>query len=335
MRLGLLGSADLAVDTTGTLLYATGAGEGKQELVWVARDGKEQAVDPEWTAFYMGSPTISPDGKSIAQTQIASVESPSAIWIKRLDRGQSFRLTVDTKDNRMPAWTADGKSVTFSSSPATTFCDNPTGTTDLWTQRAGASAHVQLHEKGNLYNARWSHDGRWLIYQTDVESPGSGDIFAIRPGIDSAPVPVVATRFSEISPALSPNGRWLAYVSNETGEDEIYMVPFLNTGMAKRAISEGGGTEPVWSHRGSELFYRNASGNLVAVEVNTSPTFSLGRTTVLFPAAKFTSNRFNPQYAVARDDRRFLMVRPLETGSPDKLIFVQNWVEALKTRAMK
>jgi hypothetical protein len=83
------------------------------------------------------------------------------------------------------------------------------------------------------------------------------------------------------------------------------------------------------------LFYRDASGNLVAVEVNTSPTFSLGRTTKLFPAAKFTSNRFNPQYAVARDDRRFLMVRPLETGSPDKLIFVQNWVEALKTRAMK
>ena len=115
MRLGLLGSADLAVDTTGTLIYATGAGEGKQELVWVTRDGKEQAVDPDWAAFYMGTPTLSPDGKSVAVTRIADAESPSNIWIKRLDRGPSIKLTVGTKDNFMPAWTPDGKSVTFSS----------------------------------------------------------------------------------------------------------------------------------------------------------------------------------------------------------------------------
>jgi Tol biopolymer transport system component len=194
---------------------------------------------------------------------------------------------------------------------------------------------MQRHEKSNLYNARWSPDTKWLIYQTDVKSPGSGDIFAIRPGIDTAPVPVVATGFTEISPALSPNGRWLAYVSNETGEDEIYVVPFPNTGTAKWAISAGGGTEPVWSHRGSELFYRDASGNLVAVEVNTSPTFSLVRTTVLFPAAGFSPLRFNPQYSVAPDDRRFLMVRPLKTSTPDKLIFVQNWVEELKAKSRK
>jgi Tol biopolymer transport system component len=229
------------------------------------------------------------------------------------------------KDNGMPAWTPDGKSVTFSSTSAA-------GATDLWTQRVDgdAQAVMQLHEKSNLYNARWSPDGKWLLYQTDIASPGSGDILAIRPGVDTVPVPVVATRFSEISPALSPNGRWLAYVSNQTGKDEIYVIPFPNTGTAKRAISEGGGTEPAWSHRGSELFYRDASGNLVAVEVNTSPTFSLGRATVLFPAARFSSVRFNTQYAVAPDDRRFLMIRPLETSTPDKLIVVENWFEELK-----
>jgi DNA-binding SARP family transcriptional activator len=325
MRLGLLGSADLAVSATGTLIYATGAGEGKQELVWVTRDGKEQAVDPDWSALYMGTPTLSPDGKSIAESRIANVESPASIWIKRLDRGRSIKLTVNTKDNVMPAWTPDGKSVTFSSTPAT-------GATDLWTQRADGSAQavMQVHEKSNLYNARWSPDGKWLLYQTDIASPGSGDILAIRPGVDTVPVPVVATRFSEISPALSPDGRWLAYTSNETGADEVYVVPFPNTGTAKWAISAGGGTEPVWSHRGSELFHRDASGNLVAVEVNTSPTFSLGRATVLFPAARFTSLRFNPQYAVAPDDRRFLMIRPLETSTPDKLIVVENWFEELK-----
>jgi len=125
--------------------------------------------------------------------------------------------------------------VTFSSAPAT-------GATDLWTERAdgGAPAVMQLHEKGNLYNAGWSPDGKWLIFRTDVSSPGSGDILAIRPGIDTAAVPVVATTFTEMSPALSPNGRWLAYVSNETGADEIYVVPFPSTGAGKWAISAGG-----------------------------------------------------------------------------------------------
>jgi Tol biopolymer transport system component len=293
--------------------------------VWVTRDGKEEAVDPDWAALYLGTPTLSPDGKSVAETRIDDAESPSNIWIKRLDRSPGIKLTVGTKDNFMPAWTPDGESVTFSSKSAK-------GAIDLWTQRANGSAQAVMqfhHGKSNLYDARWSPDTKWLIFQTDGESPGSGDILAIRPGIDTAPVPVVASSFTEICPAVSPNGQWLAYASNETGEYEIYVVPFPNTGPAKWAISAGGGTEPVWSHRGSELFYRDASGNLVAVEVHTSPTFSLGRAKILFPAAKFTSLPFNAQYAVAPDDRRFLMIRPLETSTP-KLIVVENWFEELK-----
>jgi len=194
---------------------------------------------------------------------------------------------------------------------------------------------MQLHRKGNLYNARWSPDGKWLLFQTDIATPGAGDILGIRPGIDTAPVPVLATPFTEMSPAFSPNGRWLAYVSNETGADEIYVVPFPNTGAGKWAISAGGGTEPLWSHRGNELFYRDASGDLVAVEVHTNPTFSLGRSVALFPAAGFSFLRFTPQYAVALDDRRFLMIRPLQTGAPDKLIVVENWFEELRAKSRK
>ncbi len=330
MRLGFLGgSADLAVSATGTLVYATGAGEGKQELVWVTRDGKAQAVDPDWPCTYVGFPALSPDGKWLAVARVANAE-PFNIWIKRLDRGPSIKLTLEGMDKYGPEWTPDGRSVTFSSTHAT-------GAIDLWTKRAdgGAQAVMQLHEKGNLYNARWSPDGKWLLFQTDIASPGSGDILGIRPGIDTAPVPVVATTFTEMSPAFSPNGRWLAYTSNETGEDEIYVVPFPNTGAGKRAISAGGGTEPLWSHRGNELFYRDASGDLVAVEVHTNPTFSLGRSVALFPAAGFSSLRFAPQYAVALDDRRFLMIRPLQTSTPDKLIVVENWFEELRTKSRK
>src|SRR5437899_105998 len=326
MRLGLWGSADLAVSGTGTLVYATGVGRGDQELVWITRDGRAQAVDPDWTGDYLGFPALSPNGKWLAVARVANAE-PLNIWIKRLDRGPSIKLTLEGNDNFGPAWTPDGRSVTFSSAPAT-------GATDLWTERAdgGAPAVMQLHEKRNLYNAGWSPDGKWLIFRTDLGSPGSGDILAIRPGIDTAPVPVVATTFTEMSPALSPNGRWLAYNSNETGEDEIYVVPFPNTGAGKWAVSAGGGTEPLWSHRGGELFYRAASGNLVAVAINTNPRFSLGRSAALFPAAGFTSLRFGPQYAVAPDDRRFLMIR---AGTPDKLIVVENWFEELRAKSRK
>jgi len=330
MRLGFLGgSADLAVSATGTLVYATGAGEGKQELVWVTRGGKAQAVDPEWPGTFLGGPALSPDGKWLAVVRVANAE-PFNIWIKRLDRGPSIRLTLEGTDSYGPGWTPDGRSVTFSSTHAT-------GAIDLWTKRAdgGAQAVMQLHEKGNLYSPRWTPDGKWLIFQTDIGSPGSGDILATRPGIDTAPVPVVATTFTEMSPALSPNGRWLAYISNETGADEIYVVPFPNTGAAKWQISAGGGTEPLWSHRGNELFYRDASGDLVAVEVHTNPTFSLGRSVALFPAAGFSSSRFWPQYAVALDDRRFLMIRPLQTGTPDKLIVVENWFEELRAKSRR
>src|SRR2546425_6939148 len=128
-----------------------------------------------------------------------------------------------------------------------------------------------------------------------------------------------------MSAAFSPNGRWLAYISNETGEDEIYVVPFPHTGAGKWAISAGGGTEPLWSHRGNELFYRDASGDLVAVEGNTNPTFSLCRSCALFPAAGFSSLRFAPQYAGALYDRHILMSRPLQSGAPVKLIGCENW----------
>jgi len=108
MRLGLLGgSADLAVSATGTLVYATGAGQGKQELVWVTRDGRAQAVDPEWPSDYLGFPALSPDGKWLAVARVANAE-PLNIWIKRLDRGPSIKLTLEGNDNFGPAWTPDG-----------------------------------------------------------------------------------------------------------------------------------------------------------------------------------------------------------------------------------
>jgi Tol biopolymer transport system component len=271
---------------------------------------------------------LSPDGKQLAVARSADGQT-SNIWIKQLDRGPSIKLTVEGSVNSTPTWTPDGRSITFTSNAAHAF--------DLWTRPSDGSAKAELllHQKRALFQPHWSPDGRWLTFQTHPFDPGFGDILGIRSGTDKRPVPLVATMASELSPVISPNGRWLAYVSNESGENEVYVVPFPNASVAKWAVSAHGGREPRWSHSGNELFYEDAEGNLVSVAVKTSPTFSIGRSRALFPAAEFFSFELHRQYAVAADDRRFLMIRPAGAIAPDKVIVVDNWFEELKTKTRK
>lgn len=321
------GGTDLAVSTTGTLVYSLGRApeDYPQELLWLSRDGKAQPVDPDWHGLF-GGPALSPDGKRLAITKSPDGQTGD-VWIKHLDGGPRVKLTRGRIFSGGSGWTPDGQSVTFNGIAAE-------GNHDLWTQRADGSAEavLQFGADRNLYQPRWAPDRKWLIFETISEATGM-DIFGIRPGIDTAPVPLVAGKSWEHSPDLSSDGRYLAYTSDETGLYQIYVVSFPNTTAAKWAISSRGGLFPKWSPRGNELFYRDTIGDVFAVGVRTAPNFSFDK-----PRRLFTANRAEflfRGWAVSADAERFLLIRQLSKKMPDKLIVVENWFEELKGKSPK
>jgi Tol biopolymer transport system component len=184
------------------------------------------------------------------------------------------------------------------------------------------------------YPASMAADGDTLITQRSTQET-SFDIFTLSLRNPSNVQPLVRTPAYEGGARMSPDGKWLLYVSNESGQNEIYVVPFPNTAVTRWQASQGGGTEPLWSHSGKELFYRDAAGNMVAVAVRSAPTFSVLRAKVLFPAGDYLSLERGVEYAVAPDDQRFLMIRRIPGGVPDEMIRVDNWFEELKQRRRK
>ena len=174
-----------ALSESGTLLYGTGTTGTVSELVWVSRAGQVEPVDPAWTGV-LGFPALSPDGTRLAMTLAG--EASADVWVKQLDQGPSLKLTFGGSNNIFPTWTPDGASVTFRS-------DQAGPSQDLWTKRADGSAQavLEVDQKRSLLESLWSPDGEWLLYDTPVPAAGAGDILALRPGQDTAPIPLVAT----------------------------------------------------------------------------------------------------------------------------------------------
>jgi serine/threonine-protein kinase len=162
----------------------------------------------------------------------------------------------------------------------------------------------------------------------DSDSP---DIMGLHAG-DTTFVPLVATPASETGPQLSPDGKWLAYASDESGTFEIYVRPFPNVSSARWQISTSGGTSPLWAHSGKELFFRTKQGDVASVPVSTTSGFSVGTPRALFSAKPF---RFSPQaltYNISPDDKRFLMMRETATGEAGQLIVSEHWLDDIESR---
>jgi len=323
MRFGNYAATDLAVSSTGTLVYSVGAGSTQYqgELLWITRAGEATPVDPDWQGMFSG-PAISPDGKRLAISKSPDGQRGD-IWIKQLDRGPAIRLTQERLFNGNPTWTPDGRSVTFIGDSE----NEPYP--ELWTERADGTAEaVKIPYGRRMFDERWSPDGKWLVFNAGGDGPTGADVFGFRPGLDTAPVPLVAGKTWDVMPEVSPDGRWLAYQSDETGLYQIYVVPFPNTRAGKWAVTSAGGIHVRWGPRGNELFYRDTSGDFYSVPVRGNRTFSSGSPKKIFTAKRIEFPLVG--YAVAPDDQRLLTFRLLHPGAPDTLVVVENWFEELK-----
>ncbi|MGH7628341.1 MAG: TolB family protein [Gemmatimonadales bacterium] len=177
-----------------------------------------------------------------------------------------------------------------------------------------------------------SRDGRWLLLRRALNESGSGDIYAVKSG-DTTLVPLLTSPAQETAPALSPDGRWLAYSSDESGTPEVYVRPFPDVASGRWQVSISGGTAPKWARSGRELFYLNGRQERVGTAVRPGAAFEVGQPKVLFPASSYILNPTYAIYDVAPDDRRFVMVRSAAATEETEVILTQNWFQELRARA--
>jgi Tol biopolymer transport system component len=267
------------------------------------------------------TPRISPDGR---QVTVTSSESGDNIWLYDLARETLTRLTFEGRLNGTAIWTPDGRRIAFSS--------DRTGPSNVFWQPADGSGSAEqltefisdyLHTLGS-----WSPDRQALAF-VEINPATGHDIWVLRLS-DRKPQPFLQTQFNETAPAFSPDGRWLAYASDETGRYEIYVQPYPGPG-GKWQISTEGGTEAVWAHDG-EIFYRQGN-KMMAVGTETQPAFSAGTPKVLFEGQYVRTLQTMPNYDVSRDGQRLLMVKASEqTEAATQINVVLNWFEELKRR---
>ncbi|HTR22305.1 MAG TPA: hypothetical protein VMH88_15760, partial [Gemmatimonadales bacterium] len=316
----------LAWSRTGSLLYVHGAG-GQPDLnvVRVARDGAVTQIDTSWFGQF-NSLALSPDGREEAVG--VGTGSGLNVWVKRLDRGPFTRLSFGNSDRR-PAWSPDGRLVAF--------IRDSGGTSTVRARPADGSGAERLLVRLDrlVQEVTWSRDGGWLIMRTDNGTTGAGDILGVRTSGDTTPVPLASSPYTELHPALSPDGRWLAYSSNESGTPEVYVRPFPNTASGRWQISNSGGTAPRWSPNGRELYFLTGNGaQLMAAQFATTPTFAVLSVHPLFDASRFIIDAFHQSYDVTPDGRSFLFLvsRGGVTATVPQMVWVDNWFQDLRGR---
>jgi serine/threonine-protein kinase len=328
LTLRVLAAPDLALDRNGTLLYSTGGRSwyGGGTPVWVRRNGETTDVDPGWS-LAVGNTTISPNATHLAFVQERSTNTVD-VWARQLSNGVMSRLTADGISFR-PTWMPDGQDLLFVRRET---ARNGASSLGVFRQTLGTRTPRFLFSgEQDVQEVLVSRDSAWFVFRSGFGN-GQEDIYARRRTGDTTTIALAATAALEASPTLSPDSRWLAFVSDETGKKEVYVQAFPDAGGRKWPVSNGGGTEPLWSRSGQELFYRNGRNEMVAVAADRGVRPPLGRQQVLFSARAYATDPVNRAYDIAPDGQRFVMLRLKRSFGEDdfRLVRVENFFEELK-----
>ena len=326
------GGAQFSFSDTGSLVYVEGSGGQETFMYWMDREGKFTPLRE--TLGNYANPAFSPDGKRLALE--INDGKRSDIWVYEWERDTLTRLTFAGEENGRPVWTPDGQRIAYSS-------QDKGGPMNLWWIRADGAGDAQrlTESKNPQYSRSWRPDGKVLAFtQTN---PGTGnDVMTLpiegdeksgwKPG---EPKPFVNSTFGEETPTFSPDGRWLAYESNESGSFEVYVRPFPGPG-GKWQVSTGGGVLPKWSRNGKELFYRTVDRKIMAVTYTASGESFHGDKPQLWSPGQFTDRgAANYSFDVHPDGKRFAVLRAPGTdqnAAMNKVSFVFNFFDELRSK---
>jgi Tol biopolymer transport system component len=316
--------AHYAVAADGALVYVSGtsgAPIGPRTLFWVDRQGRQEAINVEPRPYAYAR--LSPDGTRVA---LDARDQQNDIWVFDLQRETLQRLTTDPGLNRGPIWTPDSKRVAFSA-------EREGGLENIYWQAADGSGmpeRLSVSETPQL-PLSFSPDGKRLVFSTPLNSPGNLGVLSLD---DHKEALLLDTGFDESNGVLSPDGRWLAYQSDESGKSEIYLAPFPDVHASKRPVSSGGGTRPLWRPDGRELFYYVEPRTIIAVPITPGANLTLGRPAIVakVPSSSIYIGR---HYDVSPDGKRFLLLKDVETSGstkrpPPEIRVVLHWVNELE-----
>lgn len=281
-------------------------------MVWVERNGEATPISSDRVPFRV--PQLSPNGKLIA-VLVSDETRRSDIWIYDVDGGTKRRLTTEGH-NLAPLWTSDG-----------TLAFSTNGSVVEMRVTGSGTKETLLPRVGERYPCSWSPDGQDLLFQET--EPAGYSLWRYRRGSRNAsPVLVVRPTIGECG-LLSPNGKWVTYVSRESGRAEVYVESYASLA-EKVAVSTDGGHTPKWSRDGRELFYRQGDA-LMAVSVDTGTIFRSGKPRRLF-AGPYRGESQEPAFDVSPDSRRFLMIKSDDAATLRQMNVVLNWFEELTHR---
>jgi len=320
---GASGVPEFSASDNGVLVYQIGDATGSWDLLWYTREGKQAGAVAQQERYYY--PALSRDNSQLSVSLFNGAQGTADIWVLDLKRGTKSRLTFGPGTQLSSLWSMDGKSVYYSS--------NAKGANQIYSKAADGSGAEQLtldHKEASDVPYSFSSDGKYLVYTRRVLSDPQGnvDIWAVPMFGDHKPFAVVATAFSDVAPAVSPAGKWLAYQNNESGRNEVYLTPFPGGG-ARWQVSTTGGADPRWRGDGKELYFLDPADSMTAVDVDTSgATPRLG-----VPHALFQANGVQRQvgsFVVANDGKRFLINSGSTKQGSEPLTLVTNWTSELK-----